>query len=70
MLGTDVVVLEGTSFFLRQHDHAPCTVGKPFEHACPSTLVSPSTLYRFAVTFVSSARKLRSRRNQTDMLDI
>ena len=52
MLGTDVVVLEGTSFFLRQHDHAPRTVGKPFEHACPSTLVSPSTLYRFAMTFV------------------
>ena len=25
MLGTDVVVLEGTSLFLRQHDHAPRT---------------------------------------------
>ena len=52
MLGTDVVVLEGTSFFLSQHDHAPGTVCKPFEHACPSTLISPSTLYRFTMTFI------------------
>ncbi len=70
MLGTDVVVLEGTSFFLRQHDHAPRTVCKPFEHACPSTLDNPTTLYRFAMTFIPPARKLRSQRNSTDMLDI
>ena len=70
MLGADVVVLEGPSFFLRQHNHASRTVGKPFEHACPSTLVSPSTLYRFAVTFIPPARKLRYGRKGTDMLDL
>ena len=41
MFGADVVVLQGASLFLRQHDHAPCTVCKPFEHACPSTVVCP-----------------------------
>jgi len=38
--------------------------------ACPSTLVSPSTLYRFAVTFIPPARKLRYGRKGTDMLDL
>ena len=41
VFGADVVVLEGTSLLLRQHDHAPRTVGKPFEHACPSNCDSP-----------------------------
>jgi hypothetical protein len=35
-------VLKGPRLFLRQHDHAPCTVGKPFEHACPSSIDIPS----------------------------
>ena len=41
MFGADVIVLKGASFLLRQYDHAPRTVGKPFEHACPSTVVCP-----------------------------
>ena len=44
MLGADVVVLEGPSFFLRQHNHASRTVGKPFEHACPSISIVHNTL--------------------------
>ena len=42
VFGADVVVLKGPRLFLRQHDHAPCTVGKPFEHACPSSIDIPS----------------------------
>ena len=42
MFRADVVVLKGPRLFLRQHDHAPCTVGKPFEHACPSSIDIPS----------------------------
>ena len=38
MLGADVIVLEGTSLFLREHDDPARTVGKPFEHACPSII--------------------------------
>ena len=41
VFGADVVVLESPRLFLRQHDHAPCTVGKPFEHACPSSIDIP-----------------------------
>ena len=37
VFGADVVVLKGPCLFLRQHNHAPCTVCKPFEHACPSS---------------------------------
>jgi hypothetical protein len=37
VLGADVVVLKRSGLFLRQNDHTPGTVGKPFEHACPST---------------------------------
>ena len=44
VFGADVVVLESTRLFLRQHDHAPCTVGKPFEHACPSISIVHTTL--------------------------
>ena len=53
MLRADVIVLEGTSLFLRQHDHAPRTVGKPFEHASPSMVGNSTSLYRFTVTFIS-----------------
>ena len=42
VFGANVVVLKGPRLFLRQHDHAPCTVGKPFEHACPSSIDIPS----------------------------
>ncbi|MEE0654873.1 MAG: hypothetical protein UCI02_07255, partial [Bifidobacterium criceti] len=48
------VVLEGTSLFLREHDDAPRTVGKPFEHACPSIYGDSTSLYRFLVTFISA----------------
>ena len=44
VFGADVVVLESARLFLRQHDHAPCTVGKPFEHACPSISIVHTTL--------------------------
>ena len=36
VLGADVIVLQSAGLFLRQHNHPPRTVGKPFEHTCPS----------------------------------
>ena len=40
VLRAHVIVVELARFFLRQHDHAPCSVRKPLEHGVPLLVVS------------------------------
>jgi hypothetical protein len=39
VLGADVVVVEKSRLFLREHDHSAGPVGKPFEQARPPCLI-------------------------------
>lgn len=36
VLSADVIVVKAARFFLRQDDHATCTISKPLEHGCTS----------------------------------
>lgn len=35
VLRADVIVVEHARLFLREHNHAACTIGKPLEHVSP-----------------------------------
>src|SRR5699024_5373826 len=40
VFGADVIVVEHARLFLREHNHAACTIGKPLEHVLPLPISS------------------------------